>query len=268
MMSSKRTDKGGTATADLPRALRDPEAPVRYRLRDRFVDAWNGRRDGRIDASSVGDSQDVPLCASVWLAHNRHLFYERDRREFLDAQAVATNTIIELRAAAAAADRAQAMASAARSQSTQLPAGPSGDELARRGPGEQCDSEATIAARRFTAHRRAQARAEDAARSAEQAAQDAAARVEDLRADLESLFQITRIRSDRLREHHQRRATTFLRAHRRTVLRRLGAGRGDDCQESETIPAPEWTTQPCPWTVTPDDRPQPHNPAGCAGLDG
>ena len=255
-MSRSRKDTGPVDASDTARWLRDPDTPVRYRLVDRWADAWNGRRDGRSDVAALRRGEEVPRCATVWLAHNMHLFYERDRREFLDAQALAAPKIIALQAATAAAQRASLAAQAARTRCAEIPVEPSAAELARRGPGETADSAATIAARRAASSRRTRAVVETAAEVAEQKATVLDEQVDRLSAELESLFQIVLIRSERLREHHQRRATTFLRAHRRTVTKRLGERQGQFRGESETIPAPTWTTQPCPWTTSTAPRMQ------------
>lgn len=252
MLRFKKKPPAEWMPTGLAGALRDPEPPLRYRAADRWADAWAGRRDGRTDAALLGDERVVgagaTLCAAVWLARNEHTFAERDRREFLDAQAAAAPMMVRLRALIGAAERAEVAAAAARRSLAGMTTQPSADALAHRGPGEVHDTADAVAARRRAAHQRVVAAADAAAAAAEQRVVALLEQVAAVRADLESLFEITRTRSDRLRRHHERRASTFLRAHRRTVTRRLGSTHTLSDHVTDAIRAPRWTDQPCPWT--------------------
>lgn len=250
MLNTPSSVADAPATTGPAGVLRDPEKPVRYRLAERWADMWAGLRDGRCDGKALADldADTAPLCAAVWLAGNQHLFADRDRREFLAAQTAAAPMITRLQVAIAAAAQSAAAAQQARSLRAGLSTGPAANELARRGPGEATATDSAIAARRRAAHKRTLAAADAAATRAEEQARGLAEQAEAIRVELDSLFQITRTRSDQLREHHQRRATTFLRTYRRTVSNRLGHTPSGTSVLSEIIPAPQWTTQPCPWT--------------------
>ena len=233
-------------------ALRNPEPPLRYRLTDRWADLLAGRRDGRADAAVLGDAQyedaEAPLCGGAWLSRNTHTFAERDHREFLAAQAAAAALVGQLRILTAAASQARVQTETARAGRAGMPAEPSADDVASRGPGEVHDTAEAVAARRRAAHRRVLAQTDAAITAAEQQAHALAEQAELVRTDLDTLFQITRVRSERLRQYHQRRATTYRRAHRRAVNRRHRQATRLPAVDQATIPAAAWITQPNPWT--------------------
>jgi hypothetical protein len=62
------------------------------------------------------------------------------------------------------------------------------------------------------------------------------------------VFDVTRVRSSRLREYYERRRSVYMRAYMRVVLRKT-PGVALTHLEIALVP-PEWTASPCEWTET------------------
>lgn len=247
-------ERRSAASVGVMDPLRDSEGPERYRVVDRWADKWAGYRDGKRDARLLAESEfvDQPTCASLWLARNKHLFAERDRHEYLAAQAQAAPMISRLQVLNQAVVSHSSAVRGAVEHHKALPAQPAQEELKRRSPVEGSDSESIIEARRRNALMRQRADAEAAVGAAVSRMRSAEAEAALLRTELLTLFEITKLRSQRLREHHERRAAQYLRSRRRLLARRIDAEHLGE--ETEAIPVPDWTQGTCPWTALAEER--------------
>ena len=253
MTHNTSVEKSGASVGAMD-PLRDSERPERYSVIDRWADKWAGHRDGKRDARLLAESEyvDQPTCANLWLARNKHLFAERDRREYLAAQAQAAPMISRLQMLNQAVVGDKSAVRSAVVYHNSMPTQPPEEELKRRGPAERDDSEAIIEARRRSALTRQKATAEATLAAAVDQMRSTESEAALLQTELLTLFETTKLRSQRLREHHERRAAQYLRSRRRLLARRVDAAHLGE--ETEAIPVPDWTEQPCPWVVLAEDR--------------
>lgn len=251
--TARRT--GGPLDAKV--VLRRPSVSLRYWFGRRWADASAGWRDGVVDLRGLtGPDEDGRLRAEAvasrkWLDHNEATYRERDSREYLEALAGVAGPRVRLGELAAAARAAEAEVERARAGRTALDGELTEEELQARGPAEGHANDAVVAMRRRNEHeyrRRVAGAVVDQTEARARAVTDEQAR---LVAVLEAAFEAAVTRSARLRAFHTRRAEVFLRAWRRVVLRRHpDPSTLSLSQPSEEIPAPEWTTGPCPWIRT------------------
>lgn len=249
---------------DVARVLRRPESPLRYWVPRRVVDAWAGRRDGRVDLLALsgagvagrGEGQGpVALrgslsCSRMWLERNEATYSERDRREFLTVQAAVAELRTQLSVVESALVAAVEELGRARQARAMLPDEPPVELLASRGPAESRDSAAVVMMRRRDEHRRVLAAADALVAECETKVRGLADKVAQFNATLLAAFEMTVTRSQRLREFHTRRAQVYLRAYRRVIIRRYGDPATLTFPDA-VIPVPDWTTSPCTWTSTP-----------------
>lgn len=243
------------------RAVRAPEPALKYSYLRRRADARAGKRDGNADASVIrlrpprnqAGAAEVPLspaprCVTAWLSLNVHMFVERDRNDFLAAQAAAAPLMARLQFLQSEIERGREAVVQLTLQRARVTARPTAEELEHRGPGERFDTEAALVSRRRREQQERLA-AMDAQMAAARARVDAlAAESDGIRAALQVAFETAVIRSERLRQYHERRSSTYLRAYLR-ILGRRRVEVTDVHPINATIPVPEWTISPCPWTL-------------------
>ena len=259
----------GSNPMDTATMLRPPNKALRYGLVRRMSDAFAGHRDGRVDLLAIRTVADGPdeaadisaqrssslddgvAASRRWLARNEETYAERDHREFLEAQAAVALRRSRLSVLDIAIDTATAEEKRSRDNRATLSEAPAADALARRGPAEGADSPAVIEMRRRAEHTRTLASADAAIAQARMGTGVLLEERAELITSLQAAFEAQVTRSERLRSFHSRRAMTYLRGFRRVIIR----NHPDPASlrlPVATIPAPEWTLGPCPWTPRTD----------------
>lgn len=256
----KTAETRGSDPLDAVVLLRRPEKALRYGLVRRMSDAWAGRRDGKVDILALHDagtgssSLDDEIAASRrWLARNEATFAERDHREFLEAQAAVAGARTHLSGLEASLQAAREEGRRLQEARVALPDQPPAEVLTRRGPAEGHATPAVLEMRRRGEHARVLAAADGALAQAQAKTTALVQEHARVTAALNEVFEAQVTRSQRLRSFHTRRAEVYLRGFRRVILRRHTAPASLRLPVP-TIPVPEWTLHPCPWT-TPTDQP-------------
>jgi len=256
---AKRAQGDAAGSLDRGRSLRRPVRALHYWIPiPRVFDAWAGGRDGRQDGriavavASGGDNGDgYRPSSTLWLKRNGHTFAERDRREFLHAQAVVAGQRSSLHRLYEAADRQAGEVGRLRAQRDAQSEQPSEAELQVRGPAEGLDSPEVIAKRRRAVHAARLAGLDGQLQAATGQATQIAEQIAALEGELITVFEITVTRSHQLRFYHERRAAVYRRWHRRAWRRRTRANPAvadwPIHETDDTIPAPAWTAGPCAW---------------------
>ncbi|MGY1829073.1 hypothetical protein ACI8AA_01445 [Geodermatophilus sp. SYSU D01180] len=127
-----------------------------------------------------------------------------------------------------------------------IPAEPSAEALAVRGPAEAQDPEAVIAARARRRHAATREAARAAQRAAVQRRRALAVQADQVRADLDALHALGCTQAHRIVEHHQRRTHVYLRA---LIRRHPDRSRVVDLFDRHPLTPPAWATRPSPWTT-------------------
>ncbi|TDX03236.1 hypothetical protein EV647_1469 [Kribbella sp. VKM Ac-2566] len=236
------------------RHVRKPEPSLPYRWPRRWLDAWAGKRDGRIDlampAADAADPATESGSGSAWLSNNLHTFANRDRREYLVAEAsvaerracleqAVVNIRESLDAVRRAGDRLRALPD------------PTEEELCRRGPAEGPDSDDVVAARRRLEHMRKRVKLVAEVSSWTDRLAGYRRAFAELDAEVRTAFDNAAARSGWIRELHERRASVYRRGYLRALRRRFPDSpvtSAHPIMAYRTIQAPAWTAA-CTWSV-------------------
>jgi hypothetical protein len=242
--------------------------------------SWPGRRDGRLHArvmsrtgeprarrsligvggarpTTIGDDavlRGAGADVSLWLIRNRYTYAERDRRELLAAEAAVARVRVRLSGLYSEHDTLVEAVSVQLKRLEEIGEKPDAQALTLRGPAETKTPEAFVAPRRQREHAGRYA----AQQAVVESLRDRLVRCERQIAETETVlaaaFDAAVARSARLRAYHERRAAVYRRAHQRAWRRRIRRGSRPvpDWQWplytcDATLPAPAWTTGPCPW---------------------
>lgn len=187
---------------------------------------------------------------SAWLSNNLHTFANRDRREYLVAEANVAERRAGLEQAIADIRQSQDAVRRAAERLRTLPE-PTDEELHRRGPAEGPDSDDVVEARRRLEHGRRRAKLVAEVSSWTEQLAGHRRRFAALDAEVRTAFDNAVTRSSWIRELHERRAAVYRRGYLRALRRRFPDNpvtTAHPIMAYRTIPVPEWTAV-CTWSV-------------------
>jgi hypothetical protein len=232
---------------ETPPLLRRLERSDRYWPTTRLSDALGGMRDGRHDrarrpakrrrepaVAATAVSVSTLPAKTVWMQRNDATVTARIAREQLAAAVAVADQRRALQSLYVRATQLEELLAASVTQRAQLPEAPD-DPDGTRTVGDSYDPPMTVRARNVAAHQARLAAVDARVNAARDELAEETRRIAEHRSGLAAVFDALVLRTNRLVNHHERRAGVYRRAHRRAHRR------------AQRPVATQWTVEPCPW---------------------